>query len=370
MSQNAPRLERNATLDLLRLLAALGVVGFHYLFRGAAGEPMMATAYPEAAPVALYGYLGVNLFFLISGYVIAWSAEGRDWTDFAVARFARLYPGFVASMTLSFAVLLLAGSPLFPVSAAQFAANLFMVSPALGQPFMDGVYWSIVLELVFYFWVAAALMTGIFHRWKLELVAGWLLLCLVNEYAIGSGLLRMVFITEFGPLFAAGILLHHIQTRGTAAESGLLLAASFVLSCSLAGVTQDWMQGHYGISVSDLGLVAANTAIHALVIAAIVLRGHVPANHATLAVGGLTYPLYLLHQNIGYVAIDALTPSYGRWIALAVVVVAMVLVSWAIWRFVERPAGRGLAAMLTAMLARLLRLRPLSQPSSRATPTA
>ncbi|RUU08840.1 acyltransferase, partial [Mesorhizobium sp. M7A.T.Ca.TU.009.01.3.2] len=61
-----------ATLDLLRLAAALAVVFFHYFFRGAAAEGYLAQGYPLAAPFALYGYLGVNLFFLISGFVIAW----------------------------------------------------------------------------------------------------------------------------------------------------------------------------------------------------------------------------------------------------------------------------------------------------------
>ena len=79
-----------ATLDLLRLVAALSVVLFHYFFRGAADGIHLAEGYPEVAGYALYGYLGVNLFFLISGFVIAWSAEGRAWEQFALARFVRL----------------------------------------------------------------------------------------------------------------------------------------------------------------------------------------------------------------------------------------------------------------------------------------
>ena len=82
-----------ATLDLLRLVAALAVVAFHYLFRGAAAGGYLAEGYPEAAPFAIYGYLGVNLFFLISGFVIAWSAQGRSWESFAVARFAQALSG-------------------------------------------------------------------------------------------------------------------------------------------------------------------------------------------------------------------------------------------------------------------------------------
>ncbi len=129
-SGNPAKAEHIATLDVLRLVAALSVVVFHVFFRGAAGEPMMAQSYPEVAGVAIYGYLGVNLFFIISGFVIAWSAEGRGWTEFALARFLRLYPGFVVCVTITFAVLSLAASPALPASLAQYLAT----SPMFARP--------------------------------------------------------------------------------------------------------------------------------------------------------------------------------------------------------------------------------------------
>ena len=108
--------QRMGSLDLLRLVSALAVVAFHYLFRGSAGQvPYLDHPYPAAQAMALYGYLGLNLFFMISGFVIAWSAEGRTFRAFAIARFARLYPGFVICMTITFAVLLVAGDPRLPV---------------------------------------------------------------------------------------------------------------------------------------------------------------------------------------------------------------------------------------------------------------
>lgn len=349
-----------ATLDLLRLMAAMSVVFFHVFFRGAAGEPMMAQSFPEVAGLAIYGYLGVNLFFIISGFVIAWSADGRDWTHFALARFLRLYPGFVICLTITFAVLMLAASPALPTSLKQYLANLTMFAPALGQPFMDGVYWSIVLELVFYGWVTLALMAGVFHRLKLELVTGWLAIVALNEMLIGSGALRMLFITEYGPLFAAGILLHHLRTHGRSSEALMLLAAAFALSCVTLRDTQGWMQEHYGASVPTAHLLVVNVLIHGIVIAAIRFAGIMRATPLTLALGGLTYPLYLLHQYVGYVAIDALSPVLGRWAAAFIVIAGLVLVSWAIWRFAERPLQRRFRTILAPLVekaTRAVRLR-------------
>jgi peptidoglycan/LPS O-acetylase OafA/YrhL len=350
--------ERIASLDLLRLVAALAVVGFHYFFRGAAGEPYLDVAYPSAAPVALYGYLGVNLFFLISGFVIAWSAEGRAWDRFAIARFARIYPGFAACMAVTFAVLWLAGDPRLPVSGAQFGANLAVFSPALGQPFVDGVYWSIVLELVFYGWVALALLLGVFQRWKLALVAGWLAICAINELAIGSGAARLLFITEFGPLFAAGVLIHHIYAHGRSRPALALLAASFVLSCLTMTVTKGWMQQAYGISAPMPALVAANLGLHALLVAAILARRLVAPSPLVLMLGGLTYPLYLLHQNVGYVAINRLAPHAGPWMAAALTLAVVLAMSWIAWRYVETPLRRPLAQALTRLSGRMRPARP------------
>lgn len=353
--RTAAKSDRFATLDLLRLVAALAVIGFHYLYRGAAGDPYLDTAYPEAAPVAIYGYLGVHLFFLISGFVIAWSADGRDWQSFAIARFARIYPGFLACMAITFAVLWIVADPRLPASPEQFAANLIILSPALGQPFMDGVYWSIVLELVFYGWVALALVLGVFDRWKIALVAGWLALSAINEFFVGSGAMRMLFITEYAPWFASGILLQHVWKHGRSAETLLLLAASFLLSCNMLLPGREWMLVHYGEAVALPNLLAANVALFAVAILAIRFHRTVPATPMVLALGGMTYPLYLLHQHIGYAAINAIAPDLGRWLAVTLVTAAMLALSWAVWRFVETPARPALVAMLAAASTRARR---------------
>lgn len=353
MAGERSSMDRIATLDLLRLVAALSVVGFHYLFRGAAADGYLDTGYPAAAPYAIYGYLGVNLFFLISGFVIAWSAEGRSWQAFAVARFARLYPGFLICMTITFVVMAVARHPALPVSATQYVANLFMFSPALGQPFIDGVYWSIILEVIFYGWVTLAIWAGVFTRWKLYLVTAWLALCAVNEFYLGSGMLRLLFVTEYGPLFAGGILIHHLFAHGRSAEATMLFAASFLMSCSMMTIGQAWMQDHYGVSVPLPSLLIANLFIHALMVAAVALRERVAPTSFILMLGGLTYPLYLLHQHIGYVLLNALAPRIGAWPAVALVTVMVGILSWAVWRFVERPARSRIIRILTPIADRL-----------------
>ncbi len=355
-----PNSSRMASLDLLRLLAALAVVFFHYCFRGAiAGD--LDSGYPAAAPFAIYGYLGVNLFFLISGFVISWSAEGRNWQEFSVARFVRLYPGFLVCMTVTFIVLAIARDPRFPTDPLTYIVNLSMFAPAFGRLAMDGVYWSIMLEIVFYGWFAALLLAGVYPRRKLTIVAIWLAISALNELFIGSGALRIVLVTAYAPFFASGILAYHLVSRGRSPEVLTLLAASFLLSCKTIVFSQSWMIAHLGVAPSYPQLVAANAAVHGIFAGAILLRSVVPASATILMLGGLTYPLYLLHQFIGYILLNGLAPHIGKHAAFIVVLSGMLIVSFVVWRYIEMPVRKPLIRRLMSIMNHLTagyRLQP------------
>lgn len=353
MAASLPHPERIATLDLLRVVAALAVLAFHYVFRGSKGTVTAAHAAELGPSLAIYGYLGVNLFFLISGFVIAWSAQGRSWFDFAIARATRIYPGFLVCMAATFGVLFLAADPRFEATWNQFAANFLILSPALGQAFMDGVYWSIVLEIVFYGWIAVALMTNVFDRWRLELIAGWLAVCVVNQFWLHDGLLRYVAITEFGGLFCAGMLFQHIDQHGRSLESlGLVLAAFLASSASMLDMHL-WMQAHYGHAVPMPNLAIANLALFAMVAAAIRWRHVIPATATILALGGMTYPLYLLHQNIGYLAIESLSPHLGKFAAIVSTTLFLIAAALLVWRFIEPVGQKRLRRVLIGLRDRL-----------------
>ena len=116
------------------------------------------------APVAQYGFLGVPIYFAISGFVIAYSAEGRTAVGFAIARFSRIYPTFVLCMTLTFAATALLGAGHFEVTPAQWFGNLFIAAPLVGQPYVDTSYWSLAIEVIFYAWVTVFIAFGLFPR--------------------------------------------------------------------------------------------------------------------------------------------------------------------------------------------------------------
>lgn len=109
----APKHDRIDALDCLRFVAVAGVVLFHYGFKGPLEGGASHTALPQLAPFAQYGYLGVSAFFVISGFAIAYSAEGRSAVSFAIARFSRIYPCFLFCMTLTCLAILAIGGATF-----------------------------------------------------------------------------------------------------------------------------------------------------------------------------------------------------------------------------------------------------------------
>ena len=129
-------------LDVLRGLAALSVVVFHYVGH-------CARYFNDFNFDFTYGKYGVQLFFVISGFVIYFTLEKcRDWRDFAFSRFSRLFPSYwtVLMLLISANLFLLKKK----VYLAAYAINMTMLQKFIGFPDLDIVYWSLAVELAFY----------------------------------------------------------------------------------------------------------------------------------------------------------------------------------------------------------------------------
>jgi peptidoglycan/LPS O-acetylase OafA/YrhL len=349
MPPNAPQTPRVEALDLLRLVAVLGVVLYHFGFwgPGANGIP----AIPWLTPVAKYGFLGVPAFFVISGFVIAYSAEGRTAVGFAIARFSRIYPTFVFCMTLTFLAIRMWGPPHFEASLSQWFANLFIAAPALGQPYMDAAYWSLVIEVVFYAWVAVLIAAGLFPRRIDTIILIWLSISFANELTIDVPLAEKLFIADDSGFFAVGLLIHQFYRGRRDAMLYGMMALSIGTAVFQAVHKLARLAPHTG-GAFDQWIVAAICLVSiALIFLATRLR-HVPLPAGfVIAVGGLTYPLYLLHMQFGYVLFDRQAPTNAPPLVVTIVL-AMTLLAWIVWRYVERPVQRWTREFLTGRAAR------------------
>ncbi len=335
-SQDKPDSTRFALLDLLRLFAALMVVAFHWLFRGHAASQQF-TDFPDAARLAVYGYIGVDWFFVISGFVIAWTAEGRNAITFAVLRFARLYPGDIACMTITFLMTVSYNWPQFSPDWTDWLANSTMFAPVLGRQFMDGAYWSIVVEIVFYGWVFIGLATGLWNR-RIPIAFIWLAASVANMVWIKSEVLRFVLITDFAPWFIIGMMMQDIWKRGAKLEVMVILVTAFFASCLSLAIQVPGFAEDYGVAPELMLLFSLNLLGILLIAAAISARNVSPkiARWSVVA-GAVSYPLYLFHQHAGYMLIDRFSPLLGSLGAAIVALAATFAVAISTALLIEKP---------------------------------
>ncbi len=348
---------RLLNLDLLRLVSALMVLSFHYGFRMRISGEGGGLGFPELAPVAIWGDIGLLIFFSISGYVIAMSAEGRSAYAFASGRVARLWPSFVVCDTITALVLMVLPVPNLPApTLTQWLAHLVILSRALGQPFLDGAYWTIAYEIIFYFWIFLAIASGIFERhWRL-IVAVWLGVSVLNEGLLHSGAIEKLLITPYSGYFAFGLCLFRL--RAAYSRTGAcVLAAAACWAVATPFITEPEFLRNYGFDRSLIGLAVMGPAALVLVTAAALLPTLNVRPALAVALGGLTYPLYLLHQNIGYAVFANFGSQENRWVLLAALLVVLLGVSFAISKAVEPPARRAIIAASLRLQAGLGRLR-------------
>ncbi|WP_371814256.1 acyltransferase family protein [Phycicoccus sp. HDW14] len=326
-------------LDALRFVAAFAVLAYHFTARDSSawGEGRHPwEVWPDVFRVTRYGHLGVQLFFVISGFVILMSAWGRTPRAFVVSRATRLLPAYwVAVLATGFLLVVL--WPVGDVAVWEVVTNLTMVQSALGVAHVDGVYWTLFAELLFYVLVTLLLLVGLTRGRVLVLVLVWPPLAAL-AHTSGQDLLATLLNWYTAPFFCLGMVLYLIHRWGPSLLHLLLLG----YSCALAvGVTAtrfpDGAPSVTGATPS-LGVVLGTVSVIPLLVwaaARFAPRGR--AWRWLTVLGALTYPLYLLHEYWGWYVLHLVAPRLDRWAALALAIAVCLALAWAVHRLVERP---------------------------------
>jgi len=277
----------------------------------------------------------VPLFMIISGYVILMSIDrSRSALTFAVSRFGRLFPAFWASCAVTYGVVSLMGLALREVALRDALLNLTMIPVRLGVGRIDRVYWTLEVELTFYIVIFACVALGL-GRWALAPVAAIAACTLTGrDYLWG-------FETHWFSLFLIGMTLYDMR-RGDRWWHGVLLTLG--LGCVAFR--------HLYREVTDaphagwpyLLAVMAFTAIVALCSRVRVRPLELPP---LIFLSTISYSLYLVHQNIGYIVIReaqarGLTPLAAIGAAAGFAIAIATLITFGI----ERPANRAVRSWL------------------------
>lgn len=347
VSANPAVKPRLAYLDALRFVAALMVVFYHYIGRN---HPFwgadVVDVFPLATKFAAWGALGVQLFFLISGFVILMSAEGRPIGAFVASRVSRLYPAYWFAV-LSTAVMMtwIAPSGAFrDLSVQEVLINLTMMQEGFGVKSVDGVYWTLWVEVLFYLMVGCLIMVGVTEKRVLAIALLWPLVGAVAQTS-GAEFPTALLSPQYAPFFAAGMVLYLIYSRGHSLLRWLVFSYASVVAVFQAvnyWVVKD-MSGATERNLSPIVGTILVVMIIALVVVVTLTPVAAKGPRWLVTAGALTYPLYLIHENWGWWMIGWMHPILGKWGTLVSVVAIVLLAAWAIERAVERPMRRVLS---------------------------
>ncbi|MBN9431155.1 MAG: acyltransferase [Bosea sp.] len=339
-------------IDAVRFLAALGV-GLHHLgftaWRADSTFPALIVAPPAGSkPVIEFGWalwVGVEVFFVISGAVIAASALDSSPVRFLRGRFLRLYPAVwicsavIAVITVGLGVVY-GNLPVRIVSSA-------LINP-LG-PWLDPVFWTLAVELCFYALVWLSLTQAIpIERVACGLVVWSAAYLVLSYFDLGlSPAIERPLLLRHGVFFALGILLWSWGARRlTPAHIPFLVLSILGAFYEVAVKAEEAAISFFGSAADHsagwpVAIFAAATAVIALSLRWL----STPRPLTTLRTLGLiTYPLYLVHTAVGGLVMhELLVAGVDPTAALCAGLIGAVLAGWVISAFAE-PALRAAVA--------------------------
>lgn len=321
--------QRLRGLDALRGVAVVGVTLFHFT-TATHPQPILFTL-PS-------GKLGVQLFFMLSGFVILMTLErAKGLADFAVRRVARLYPCYlvctVASGLLCFSV----GFNPNSVPAGSTLPNLVLGLPyLLLLPMLDPSYWTLTYEVIFYAAAGWLFCTIGIRRVEIACLV-WLAIGIAGQAAhlmAHHPRLAILLNVDYGDLFVAGMMIYRLSTGRKTALGLAALIVALVLPAIPFTPDPERLQ-----NAAMIGLFAAAIAG----VAAGKLR--VLEMRPLLFLGNISYPLYLIHLMFGFYVIAGLESNgIDANLAIVAAVIAVVLFAAALHYAVERPAQHAIRA--------------------------
>jgi peptidoglycan/LPS O-acetylase OafA/YrhL len=287
-------------LDCLRGIAAMFVVIFHFTL----GQKI------PYKHILMCGSTGVDLFFMISGFVIFLTIEKTsDYRKFLISRFARLYPAYWVCLTLTTLSIIgwsiIVKAPYTFPTLKDYLINLTMFQYYFGVKNIDNVYWTLTIELSFYLFILLIYLVKKLHN--IELIGFFILLCcLVYSFPryftfTNYNLFAYLPILSYFPLFIAGIGFYKIKFHGVSIYRCLLLLVCFITQILLFDRTGKIFVITHTQYIGMLVLYFSFFILYSFNLLSFII------NKFTLFTGRISYSLYLIHN---FIATSLLIPLF------------------------------------------------------------
>ena len=210
-------------------------------------------------------------------------------TDFAVSRFARLYPAFIVSVLLNVFIILVFPDPVQKLTIWQVIVNLTMLQDFIGVPAVEPVYWSLSYEIGFYTLIALVFASGMIRRIEIFGIL-WVTLSFVLLKlfpVLGEHIpwrLQTAVSLPYASLFFAGIMYYKIWSEGVTPAR-----VALILMCYIEHVLY-----HFPIMIA---IMTVNFAVFSLCVMG---RASWLASRPLVFLGTISYSLYLIHGTLGW----------------------------------------------------------------------
>lgn len=323
-------------LDGLRFLAAFWVMSFHY-FLGFSGELSWFR----------YGNLGVPLFFIISGFVIAESVKGATLKSFAINRFIRLYPIFwiICTLTFIFTLLMPNGNP---VSFPEYLISMTMLGEKLANALgymriVDAAYWSLVVELIFY--VAIGIFVYLFSFKRIRYFTFfWLLISIASFYLqIADTFIMKTLLVRHASYFLFGITLSLLFTYDYKENKRLKyydIIFIAIVAIYSTYISKFALPPYLTPHNLDTNIVTLIHPIFFITAFALVFFSknikNIKLMKALSILGGITYPLYLIHQTVGNTIISYFSNYLTLYMRGVITMIFIITISYLLYKFDEK----------------------------------
>lgn len=350
-------------LDALRALAAINLMLFHFTH-------VYSAKYGFTSDLGFnfpFGKYGVELFFMLSGLVNAMTLlKKRQAGEFLASRFIRIFPSFLLVISLNLVLInFLPLSEHNTLTSGQIAANATAMPGLFGYTCLEPVTWTLQIEILFYAILLVFFASGALERPLIPLM-WYMLLCAAGTSYVGSlevesfgaahlataTWLQDALLLRYMPLFAIGVLVQQIRSK-----SG----------------DWRWNAGGILIAASVFHLIdnhdhnpAATALLIGLLFASVYQKLPVLRTKPLIYISGISYSLYLLHNNLGSVFIYYLNHAGVSPLVCFVAAIGMtIVVSSLATYWIERPLSAYLRVVWDSCKTRLRSAKLLKNLSVR-----
>lgn len=377
-------------IDALRFVAAAMVVWFHFGYlMGAHQTGTAATAsrhllaFPAIFDWSAFGWVGVEIFFVISGFVIAFSAQKATAFTFFASRLVRLGPGVWICATITLLTVLTLG---IYDETLLFRAYRHSMAFLNWAPWIDGAYWTLFIEISFYACVFLLILARRFEAIRILAIVigsasaaflivkalarvtgerGWAFDHQIVQYERYTDL----FLLHHGVFFALGVFLWLQLIKNPATSNKV-----WIVLLSIAGCLE--------VALASRGGVVPHTKLQTFIACAVWISGMVVLVQSVRlnsllhtapqwflrslqSVGLMTFPLYLVHTIAGATIMGRLVMlGLEPWQALVCGAVLVLLAAFVVSTYLEPALQRVVKRMLYGTHSWYLTFRPIrSKPA-------